>query len=359
MNNNKFFIFSVLFFWLTAMQLSFAEEIPLQPNHPDRYVVQQGDTLWDISGKFLQNPWHWPEIWQDNPQIKNPHLIYPGDVLALRYTDGKPYLTIDSRGKHTVKLSPSIRVEDLDNAIPTIPLDIIHPFLTGNRVLSKNILATAPYIVGLADNHVSAGADNSVYVKGIDSEAKFSRYAIYKPGSIYKNPARPREVLGYEAVYLGEGEVEHYGHPSVIYLQKSRAEIVIGDYAVPVEIDKTFDANFIPKPSTAARPGSIISVMTNALDTGVNMVGAMDVIVIDMGLDDGVEVGDVFNIYQRGRIVSDPHRRNSKIKLPDMQAGNLLVFRTFDRVSYALVMDTQQTLKIGDVIRSPYSQQAL
>jgi hypothetical protein len=355
-NNNKLFIFSILFFLLTAIQLSFAEEIVLQPNHPERYVVQKGDTLWGISGTFLQKPWYWPEIWQDNPQIKNPHLIYPGDVLALVYVDGQPYVTIDSRGKRTVKLSPEARVEALDMAIPTIPLDIIHPFLTGNRVLPKNIFRTAPYIVGIAGNHMSAGADNSIYVIGIDNETKYSRYAVYKPGTIYKNPARPREALGYEAVYLGEGVVEQYGHPSIIYLQKSRAEIVIGENVLPVDTNKTFDTNFMPKSSTVSRPGNIISVMTNALDTGVNMVGAMDVVVIDIGLDDGVEVGDVFNIYQQGRVVADPHKRSNKIKLPDVKAGNMLVFRPFERVSYAIVMDTQKTLQVGDVIKSPYNQ---
>ncbi len=355
-NNNKQLIFSILFFLLATTQLAFAQEIALQPNHPERYVVQKGDTLWDISGKFLQHPWYWPEIWQDNPQIKNPHLIYPGDVLALVYVDGKPYVTLDSRGKRTLKLSPETRVEELDQAIPTIPLDIIHPFLTGNRVLSKDVLRTAPYIVGIADNHMSAGADNSIFVKGIDNDSKHEQYAVYKPGTIYKNPARPREVLGYEAVYLGEGIVEQYGHPSTIYLQKSRAEILLGNQLLPVDTEETFDAHLIPKPSTAARPGSIISVMTNALDTGVNMVGAMDVVVIDMGMDDGVETGDVFNIYQRGRIVADPHQRNNKIKLPDIKAGNLLVFRPFARVSYALVMDAQNHLNIGDVVRSPYQQ---
>ena len=355
-NNNKIFIFSVLFFLLTTMQLAVAEEIALKPDHPQRYVVQKGDTLWDISGRFLQQPWYWPEIWQDNPQIKNPHLIYPGDVLALVYIDGKPYVTIDSRGKRTVKLSPETRFEDLDTAIPTIPLDIIHPFLTGNRVLPRDALRNAPYIVGISDNHVSAGADNSIYVKGIENDTKYNLYAVYEPGTIYKNPASPREILGYEAVYLGEGVVDHRGHPSVIYLQKSRAEIVVGDYILPVDADRTFDANFLPKPSTAARPGSIISVMTNAVDTGVNMVGAMDVVVIDLGLDDGVEVGDVFNIYQRGRVVSDPHKRNNKIKLPDVKAGNMLVFRPFERVSYAIVMDAQKSLKIGDVVRTPYQQ---
>ena len=352
----KSLLITLFIFLLTASPFALAETIAveLKPGHPEQYTVQTGDTLWGISGKFLNQPWYWPEIWQINTQIENPHLIYPGDVLTLVYINGRPYITRDRNGKRTVRLSPETRIEDLDLAIPTIPLDIINPYLNYNRILNAGEYSKSPYIVGINDNHMSAGANNSVYVMGIDKQSNENLYGIYRRGKAYKRPANKNDILGYEAIYLGEGVLERRGNPATIYIEKSKAEILKGHRAIPLNNDKVISANFIPKASAVNRPGVIIGVLTNGMQPGVNLVGAMDVIIIDIGLDDGAEVGDVFNIYKRGSTVKDPIRANTLVKLPDEIGGNLMIFRSFERLSYALVMDAQDILRVGDVVKSPY-----
>jgi len=295
-NNNRFLAISLLFILLTSMQYSLAEKLELNPNHPDQYTVQAGDTLWDISGRFLAKPWYWPEIWQNNSQIENPHLIYPGDQILLSFVNGRPVLS-KGRGKGTIKLSPQIRIEELDQAIPTIALDKINPFLSGNIILPKGELEAAPYIVGIDDGHLSAGADNSIFVQGIDENTEDTKYSVYRFGQIYRNPSNSKEILGYEAIYLGDGVLDKRGSPATIYMQTSKDAILAGHRVLPIEEDKVFDAQFTPKAATVERSGTIVGVLTNASQPGVTMVGALDVGVIDMGLRDGVGVGDVFNIY--------------------------------------------------------------
>ncbi len=363
MKNNKTLL-SIIFSVLMAALLSspvLAEtqenKVELKPGHPQQYTVVKGDTLWDISGKFLKKPWYWPEIWQMNQQIKNPHLIYPGDVLSLVYIDGKPYIK-HHRGKRTVKLSPKTRIEDLQQAIPTIPLDIIAPYLTNNRIISARAYNSAPYIVGINGNLLSAGADNKVYVMGMNKDAvKASRYGIYRTGSIYRDPARPEHILGHEAIYVGEGTLERKGDPATLYIQKSKAEILKGYRVIPVNEDTIVDANFLPQPSRVQRPGRIVGVLTSGIQPGVKMVGALDVVIIDIGLDDGVETGDVFNIYKKGPVVKDQIHYNTQVKLPDEINGALMIFRPFKNLSYALVMEAQSALSVGDVIHSPFYNQ--
>ncbi|MCK5648017.1 MAG: LysM peptidoglycan-binding domain-containing protein [Gammaproteobacteria bacterium] len=330
-----------------------AETIELKPGHPQKYTVVKGDTLWDISGKFLSKPWYWPEIWQINPQIKDPHWIYPGDVLELVYIDGKPYITRGKYGKRTVRLSPEIRTEALDRAIPTIPLDIISPYMTNNRILNAGEYSNLPYIIDISGEHMSAGADNSIYVMGIAEDTTDTTYGVYRRGNAYRNPANNREILGYEAVFLGDGTLERKGSPATIYIESSKAEILKKHRVIPVNRSGIVNASFIPRPSLVNRPGSIIGVLTSGIQPGVMMVGAMDVVIIDAGLKDGVEAGDVFNIYKKGTTVKDPIRANTMVKLPNELNGNLMVFRTFNRLSYALVMDAQTDLRVGDVIKSP------
>lgn len=358
-NNNKFLAKVITMLLLTTILFVAAEAqtIQLKPGHPEEYVVQKGDTLWDISGKFLSQPWLWPEIWQINEQIKNPHLIYPGDVLRLVYIDGKPYITrnkYDRSGKRTVRLSPETRIEDLDHAIPTIPLDIIAPYLTQNRILNAGEYAKLPYIVGMPNERMSSGAGDAIYVLGISADTKDTFYGIYRRGKAYKNPANPRETLGYEAVYLGSGMLKHRGSPATIYIDNSKAEILKKHRVIPINTAGILDANFLPKPSSFNRPATIIGVLTSGMHPGVRMVGALDVVIIDVGLKDGAEVGDIFNIYKKGAQVKDPLRNNSMIKLPNEINGNLMVFRTFNRLSYAIVLDAQTDFRIGDVIKSPF-----
>lgn len=355
MKNNKTLLSIIFFVLMTGLTtIALAEKIELKPGHPQQYTVVKGDTLWDISGRFLNKPWYWPEIWQMNQQIENPHLIYPGDVLTLVYIDGKPYIT-HRRGKRTVKLSPTTRVEELEQAIPTIPLDIIAPYLTNNRILSAREYSSAPYIVGINGDLLSAGADNKIYVMGLKDQA--NTYGIYRAGNTYRDPNNPNKILGHEAIYLGEASLEKMGSPATLYIEKSKAEILKGHRVIPITEDKIVDANFIPSPARVQRPGRIIGVLTSGLQPGVKMVGAMDVVIIDMGLADGVDSGTVFNIYKKGPYVKDHMLYNKQIKLPDEINGNLMIFRPFENVSYALVMDAQSTLSVGDVIRSPFYEE--
>lgn len=345
-------MFVLLFTAMAFAQAADTPDIELKPGHPEQYTVQKGDTLWDISGMFLSKPWYWPEIWHINEQIENPHLIYPGDVLKLIYIDGRPYITRD--GKRTLRLSPETRIEDLDLAIPTIPLDIIAPYLTQNRILNAGEYSSAPYIVGIFEDRLSAGAGELVYAMGIDKDSTDARFGIYRRGKAYRNPVGEREILGYEAIYLGEGVLERKGSPATIYIEKSKSEILKSHRVIPITKDKVVDANFLPKTSAVNRPGSIIGVLTNGMQPGVTMVGAMDVVIVDIGLEDGVETGDVFNIYKKGSIVDDPIRINTRVKMPNEINGNLMVFRPFNRLSYALVMDAQSTLRVGDIVKSPF-----
>lgn len=353
---NKLLSLTIFIFLLATTSFTLAEEIAveLKPGHPQQYTVKKGDTLWDISGTFLQKPWYWPEIWHINPQVKNPHLIYPGDVLKLIYIDGKPYITRSQSGKRTIRLSPETRTEQLDRAIPTIPLDIISPYLTKNRILNAREYSQLPYIVGINEEHMSAGANNLIYVMGIPENSNDEIYGIYRRGKAYKNPKNKNEVLGYEAIYLGEGSMERKGNPATIYVEKSKAEILKKHRIIPINRDKVIDANFLPKASDVKRSGEIIGVLTSGMQPGVKMVGALDVVIVDIGLKDGVQTGDVFNIYKKGVTVKDPLLMNKSVKLPNEINGNLMIFRSFNRLSYAIVMSTQSTLRVGDVIKSPY-----
>ncbi len=354
-NNNRFLSQALAVILLTTLFFvsAQAETIKLKPGHPQEYTVVKGDTLWDISGTFLAEPWYWPEIWQVNPQIENPHLIYPGDVLRLVYIDGKPYITRNQSGKRTIRLSPETRIEDLGRAVPTIQLDLITPFLTQNRVLNSGEYSKLPYIVGISDEHMSAGAGNSIYVLGIAEDTSDHNYGVYRRGRAYINPANKKEILGYEAIFLGSGTLERRGTPATVYIEKSKAEILVKHRVIPITKDRIINANFTPRGSLLKRQGSIIGVLTSGMQPGVTMVGAMDVVIIDAGLKDGVETGDVFNIYRKGAKVKDPLQKGKMIKLPNEISGNLMVFRAFNRLSYALVMDAQSDLRVGDVIKSP------
>jgi len=337
----------------SSFALAQEDSIKLKPGHPQEYVVQKGDTLWDISGIFLTEPWYWPEIWRSNPQVKDPDLIYPGDTLKLIYIDGKAYIS-RYNGKRTIRLSPETKVEELNQAIPAIPLDIISPYLTKNRILNSHEYKNLPYIVGINDEHMSAGADNLIYVMGMPEDTKESTYGIYRRGTAYKNPLNHRQILGYEAVYLGEGYIEKMGNPATIYVEKSKSEILKGHRLIPINNDKMVTTSFFPKASLLQRSARIIGVLASAMQSGVTMVGDTDVVIVDAGLKDGVETGDVFNIYKKGPIVDDPVIRNKQIKLPDEISGQLMVFRPFNRVSYALIMDAQSNLSVGDIIKSPF-----
>lgn len=324
----------------------FADTVALNPNHPDRYVVVKGDTLWDISARFLRDPWLWPEVWYVNPQIENPHLIYPGDVISLVYVDGQPQLRLQ-RGQRTIKLSPQVRREPLERAIPTIPVDAIKQFLTRPLVVEKDELANAPYIVESADEHLITGAGDRVYVRGIDGEA-YRSYNVVRPGEPYVDPDTG-EVLGYEALFLADAQVQRFGDPATLKVVRSEREAGIGDRLVPV-IDEEIHTTFYPRAPEGDIDGRIISVVD-----GVSQIGQYAVVTINRGKREGLEPGHVLRIWQAGETIVDQvsGKKNDKVTLPDEDAGLLLVFRSFDKVSFGLVMEATRPIHVLDKVTKP------
>ena len=329
--------------WSLALISSslFADQVLLKDGHPDRYTVVKGDTLWDISGRFLNSPWLWPEVWNVNPQIENPHLIYPGDLIALVYIDGKPQLRIQRGKGGTFKMSPKARVERLDRAIPTIPIDAIQQFLTQPLVVEKDELETAPYVVSSAGEHLITGSGDRVYVVGADV-ASGDRYNLVRSGDPFVDP-ETGEVLGHEAKYIGDADVERFGNPSTMELTRTNREVRIGDRLTPMS-QQDVVAYFSPHPADESVEGSIISVVD-----GVTQIGQYQVVVINRGEREGVDVGTVFAVHKHGALIEDSvSKSKTPLQLPDERAGLLMVFRTFEKVSFGLVMKAESALHIGD-----------
>jgi len=338
----------------------FAAELELNPEHPQQYEVVRGDTLWDISGQFLKYPWHWPELWSANSYIENPHLIYPGDLLTLVYRDGKPVLEL-SRGSKAYKMSPEAREIVLDKAISTIPLDEIRAFLTRPQVVSEGALSAAPYIVAGSEERLISGAGDRVYARGFDEEPS-KNHSVFSQGKVYQDPDTA-EVLGYEAIYKGHGLVSVKGDPATITLTKTTQEILIGDRLLPV-VEDDYEMNFIPRAPGQEIKGQIISVFN-----GVSQVGQYQIVVLNRGDRENLEVGHVLSVYQAGKKVIDTvlsgredetyfntHNndvdRNQTVILPDEYAGVAMVFKVFEKVSYAIVMKATRAIHLNDRVSS-------
>lgn len=321
----------------------------LRPDYPQRYTVVKGDTLWDIAARFLKDPWLWPQVWHINPEIPNPHLIYPGDVIVLHFQDGRPVLSLqrDSeapKGLRTVKLSPQTRIEDLDRAVPTIPMSAIGPFLTETRVVGRNELEAAPHIVSSYEEHLITGAGHVVYASGMQDPA--GRYTVVRAGQPYTDP-KTGEVLGYEAIHVAEAEVIREGEPTTLRLLRSKQETLLGDRLLPYQPDP-LRSNFIPKAPPQPLQGSIIDVLE-----GMSQIGQYHVVVLNRGERHGLEPGHVLAVYQAGAEVRDPLASRRKVVLPDERAGVVMVFRTFDRVAYALVMEATRAMHVQDRVTNP------
>ncbi len=358
---------------ICALVVGFMAKLPkaveLAPNHPEFHVVEPGDTLWDISEKFLQSPWLWPEIWHVNTQVNNPHLIFPGDIISLVYIDGKPRITKTNRFPDgTIKLRPKARELTADQAITTIPLSAIAPFLTSARVVSEEQLETAPYVVGNDSERLLAAENNKAYVRGIvDPTAE--KYTFFRKGDIYYDPVT-EEVLGIEAQHVAEAKKVQSGDPTVMVLGKSSMELRLGDRAWPTN-DEQLRPTYFPRSPKNFDGGQIISVYN-----GVQKIGQYDIVVINRGVRENMEVGHVLSIYQKGATIVDDiatQRRKddesvnalTKLKegitgkkqmvtLPDEYAGRLMVFRTFEKVSLALVLKAEREINVLDKVKMPY-----
>jgi hypothetical protein len=353
---------------------SWADDIQLNPTHPNQYTVTKGDSLWDISGKFLNHPWQWPELWNNNSQIKNPHLIYPGDTIYFSIVNGRPQLSLSrneqqaqypadstcllseedvkkGRSEFAVsedgKLLPCIRETIIKQAIELIPTESIAQFLTSPSVVAENKLNNAPYVVDIAGEHLIAGTGDKLYVRSIIRPESLS-YTIYRAGDAYVSP-ETGEILGYEAKYIADTTLQQTGDPATLSITKSNSEIRRGDRVMP-KTDEEVILSYFPRPPEKSIKGSIISVLG-----GVSQIGLYNVVVIDKGTKDGILAGHELAIYQKGNSINDPYStiKNDTVKLPDEIAGTLMVFRPFERLSYALVMKATQSLHILDKVQTP------
>lgn len=339
----KRILLAVTGLWLAAA-LSFAQaQEPFNDGIPDRYVVKKGDTLWDIAAFFLNKPWLWPEIWHVNPQIANPHLIYPGDEISLIYVDGRPRLTLN-RGRDT-KLGPQIRVEPHGEAIPAVPLDVIDTFLTKTRVVLPGELEAAPHVVAGHEKSIIVGAGRDFYVRGEAPEDQVF-WGVYRNGGNYVDPETD-EILGVRAQDIGSGKLKAKdGEILTLAATRSVEEIRIGDRILPAE-DRKIETVFYP----SAPPADIQGVIM-AVEGGINNVGHLDVVAINRGNEHGIEVGNTFAIYKAGELVRD-RVQEDMVALPAERAGLLMVFRTFERMSFGLVMNANRPLQVGDLVREP------
>ncbi|WP_370980503.1 LysM peptidoglycan-binding domain-containing protein [Agaribacterium sp. ZY112] len=321
-----------------------AEEPQWQNDMPTTHVVVKGDTLWDISESFLKNPWLWPEIWHVNAQIKNPHLIYPGDAIRLIYVDGKKRLTLDTSGR-IYKLEPKAHVISAGEAIETIPLDEINSFLSRSRVVGKEELEMSPYVISGAQEHLVVGAGDRAYVRG-EVEGERSGYGVYRQGEVYMDPVTD-EFLGVQAIDIGSGVIENVeGEISTMLVTRTTEEMRIGDRLLREE-ERSIESTFFPSSPDVDIEGEILAV-----EGGVSTVGKLDIVVINRGQREEMKTGDVLAIYKRGSYIKD-RVTGGKVKLPDERAGLIMVFRTFEKVSMALVLDADQGIRVEDIVRNP------
>ncbi|MAY42673.1 MULTISPECIES: LysM peptidoglycan-binding domain-containing protein [unclassified Neptuniibacter] len=317
------------------------DNLLLRDDYPEEYVVVKGDTLWHISGRFLQSPWKWPEVWGVNPQVDNPHLIYPGDVIYLTWVNGKPRLGL----RRDSGIYPKARVSPLVQPIPAIPLRDIISFLNDNRVMSEDLLKDAPYVLGGKSKRIIAGAGDRIYARGALLEDQ-RRQGIYRSANQYEDPDT-EEFLGFEMLKIADADVAAQTDDVVTMdIVKSNKEVRVLDRVVPTE-EVRIQSIFHPKPSPEGIEGKVLAVLG-----GVRDGGQFNVVAINRGDREGLEAGHVFAIYRSGEIIKDPVTKEF-VTLPKERSGELMVFKVFEKVSYGLIMRSTDVVSIGDEIKQP------
>ncbi len=330
----------VLALCLAVAGLALADVVQLNPDHPSRYTVVKGDTLWGIAKRFLKDPWYWPRVWKLNEQIKNPHLIYPGDVLVLsRMDDGRPQIGLDEEF-----LSPRARVESRDDAIPTVPPGAILPFLNQPLVVSKSELDKAGYVTIGLDDHVALGSHDQFYARGLGKKPD-EFYQIFRTGKPLRNPDNG-EILGYEALYLGDARLLSTGDPAKLTVTRVTQEIGPTDRLIKAP-PRAALPHYFPRAPEKQVSGRIISA-----HGGLSEFGPMTVVAISLGKRESMEEGHVLRIMRHAGRRKDPVTKKL-YRLPDEETGLLMVFRVFDKVSYALVMDVNRPVHLHDVVQTP------
>lgn len=329
----------------------------LSPTAPESYTVKSGDTLWGISSLFLTSPWRWPELWGMNKeQVRNPHLIYPGQTLVLVKGDGRATLrfadgtqALPGRPGDLVRLQPQVRTVDGDRAfIPSIPNNIIEPFLTRPLVVTPAELESYPRIVATQEGRVFLGRGDIAYARGL-ADTPVENFHVFRPARPLYDPddVARKTPIGYEAFYLGTARLFKRGEVATVRVQDSKEEIGVGDRLIPIERQTL--VNYVPRAPARAMSGRVVSVYG-----GVNQAGSLSIVTLNRGARDGVEVGHVLALLHVGETIPDrtsPLRE--MIKLPDEQIGHMFVFRVFEAVSYALVMRTTQAVQVGDRFTQP------
>ena len=328
--------------------LSAADEVALAEDAPAIYIVKKGDTLWDIAGLFLRDPWRWQDLWEINTQIENPHLIFPGDQLYLVYVDGKPKLRV-RRGEtsRTVKLTPQMRIEPLDRAIPVIPLEEIGAGLAEHRIVSPGTLEAAPYVVAGDQRHLLSGPGDRLHARGTFPEGE-SGFGIVRPGQAYVDPIT-QEILGFEALDIGSGRLldQHDFEVSRLEVTRIREEVRIGDRLLANE-SREVSASFQPHAGEQDLNGAFMIAVAG----GVNQIGTLALVAINKGERDGVNDGQVMAIYRAGETVRDPVL-NENVVMPEVRSGLLMVFRTFEKMSYGIVLKSNRPLMVMDRVDNP------
>jgi hypothetical protein len=327
----------------------------VNPGAPMSYTVKRGDTLWDISTMFLRDPWLWPEIWQVNPQVQNPHLIYPGDVLTLTFgADGRPAISLARGGG--ARLDPRLRSSELDGAIATIPYSAIAAFLERPSLLTREQIREAPRVLAFRDKHMIGGSGMEAYVRGLERGQVNQRFNVVHVGEEIRDPD-DGDLLGYQGIYTATAVVVSPGEPAKAALTDSARETLEGDRLLGT--DAEVPLNFVPRAPDQDVRGQIISVVD-----GVQLIGQYKIVAINRGAKHGLEPGHVLAIEEAGDSVHDRTRRNSggvkpsrsftsKVRLPNERSGTMLVFRVFDRMSYALIVGASNPIRIADVVRKP------
>jgi hypothetical protein len=319
-----------------------SDPIPLADNHPNEYVVQVGDTLWDIAATFLKDPWFWPEIWHINQQIENPHLIYPGDVLGLVYIDGRPQVT--NIRASTYRMSPQARVTPITQAVTSIPYESVAAFLSSGAVLEKRETDRLPYMLDTRGDHLMASAGNEIYVRGLEGAQPGSRYNVVSVGGPLIDPD-DNKLIGYQGRFVAEGTLRRSGDPQTVALTDSNREAISGDRLIPEAAN--IPLNFYPKAPSTNIDGRIISVVG-----GVTQIGQYMVVVLNRGTRDGLAVGDVLTVWEAGEKIDDRFG-GGRVRLPDEEAGTLMVFKVYDRIGYGLIMEAREPIHIHDLVRNP------
>lgn len=344
----------------------------LSPTAPERYTIKRGDTLWDISGLFLLRPWRWPELWGMNlQQIRNPHLIFPGQVLVLNRVGDRAILSLEGGATPTVRLSPRVRAESLaDAAIPPIPLNVIEPFLTDSLIVDQGVHDRAPRIVAAPEGRVLLSRGDLAYARGqygagnaLEGEAlsvepgQPRRHRVYRNATPVTDPVTG-EVLGYEAQFIGQtdlvrGETLRPNgltdiEPATVQVSFSKEEIRVGDRLLPEPPREV--PTYLPRPPSTAQDGLIVKVHGNA----VQFAGQNQVVIINRGTRDGLERGHVLAVLKNASKVTDTtDAARPTLQLPGERNGLMMVFRSFDRVSYALILQITDGVKVGDRFVNP------